>query len=85
MVSCKVTLDLTRESVISILAGYADTAMPSAMLNILAEALERSGRSMAANRDPRDVQWVETVVAALRKDVEALRADESAIYAREEV
>jgi hypothetical protein len=84
-VSCKVTLDLTRESVVSILAGYADTALPSAMLNILAEALERSGRNMAANRDERDVQWVQTVVAELRKDVEALRSDEAAIYAREEV
>ncbi len=82
-VSCKVTMDLTRETVVSILAGYADTALPSAMLNILAEALERSARSMAPGRDARDSAWVHTVVAELRKDVAALRADEEAIYARE--
>lgn len=81
-IPCKVTLDLTRESVVSILAAYADTALPSAMLNILAEALERSARSMAPNRDSRDSEWVTTVVAELRKDVAALRADEGAIYAR---
>lgn len=82
-IPCKVTLDLTRESVISILAGYADSALPSAMLNILAEALERSARSMAPGRDARDNEWVTRVVSELRKDVDALRADEVAIYARE--
>jgi hypothetical protein len=74
-----VMLELRRETVVTMLAAYAQTALPSAMVSILAEALTLA----AERRDrgaPEDVIWMRHVASELRSDVVALRRDEDVLY-----
>ncbi len=80
-----VRMTLTREMLVSMLAAYGTTALPSAMLNILRDALAESAARIAEH-DPKGAAWAANVASELAADVRALRTDEDRIFlAGEEV
>jgi hypothetical protein len=62
------------------LAAYASQACPSAMLNILADALALAADRADYDHAREDAAWLRHVASEMRSDVLALRADEDALY-----
>lgn len=75
-----VNMEITREMLVSMLTAYAKSACPSAMLKILAEALANAADDTDTQGRTRDAEWLRLVSGEMLNDVEALRADENAIY-----
>ena len=76
----KIEVEITRETLVDALAAYATQALPSAMVSILAQALDRAAEQVGSRQ--KDADWLCQVATELRKDVQALRADEDALFSK---
>lgn len=79
MSKVNVTIDLTRATLVSMLAAYSERACPSAMFNLFADALLIASQESTCLRDE---LWLRAACTEARALSSRLREDETAIYDR---